>query len=387
MRILTTILFLILLELPSWGISTRLSHDDSIESNLKLDSIVTIYLSDFQWFKVKSEYNKGGKKIRELFHNRSSCEWEKSEFIYDTNNRLIEKYQMFYDGCIKTVYKYNVHGNKIAEYHNWKKSYSKYGKHKSKWKDKWKYSYDTNGNITEIINYDGKNKCKHVYVYDTKGNLLKEIKYSSHWLSKCFRKKEEIYYNIQGKKEKLLYYIWNSDKKDNDIANSYTYIYDEYFNIIQTKELRFNNGEVSCGSKSVFIYDNNGNKKEELSYLWKSKTKDWSEHNKTTYSYDDNGNLFEETKYSIWSKKDNMNSYPISEKTTYVYNEKGEMTAKSKIIYRNDYETKEWLPLGREEYTQKVYVAIENYYDFDEKTQEWFTIPYRTDTYYLSKEK
>ena len=135
MRILTTILFLTLSILPSFGIWSRVSHSDSIEINHRVDSIVTIYLSDSRWSKVKSEYNENGKKVREFLYsfspreNRELYLQEKYDFIYDTNNKLIEKYEVCCDfyprekgnkGIAKTIYKYDTRGNKVAEYHQYK---------------------------------------------------------------------------------------------------------------------------------------------------------------------------------------------------------------------------------------------------------------------------
>ncbi len=138
MKILTTILFLTLSILPSFGIWTRVSLPDSLDPGVKADSIVTVYLSDFRWSKVKSEYNKNGKKVREFSYRISGKDsndlylLEKTEFTYDENNRVIEKdensgYSEASRETSKTIYKYDTRGNKIEEYYQGEQYDNKYG--------------------------------------------------------------------------------------------------------------------------------------------------------------------------------------------------------------------------------------------------------------------
>jgi len=383
MRILITILFLITFTLPSFGIWHRLWHSDSIDPNLRTDSIVTVYLSDGQWAKVKSKYNKNGKKIREFFymHNPSNLT-EENEFIYDINNKLIKSVEIRGEKPNTVVYKYDTRGNKVAEYHN--KYYNEwyYGTSKGKkysYKRKWKYNYDAKGNVIEMI--DKYHKDKYVYMYNAKGEILKEI-YWSKW--EC--KKMESFYNIYGKKEKSVLYKCNPNKKDIDTVSINIYTYDEFLNLTQIDYQSFGKEEWNWGMKMDFVYDNNGKKKEKMIYLWDSDIKDWRKY-KTLYTYDNNGNLLEETRYSIWSKTEEMQSYPITEQIIYVYNEKGKMITRSRIIYSQDNKTKEWILSGKEEYEIKDNTAVEKYYNFDVETNEWFENPYQTDTHYFSVEK
>ncbi len=408
MKILAVILFLTLSILPSFGIWTRISHLDSLELDVDVDSIVTVYLSDFRLSKVKSEYNEKRKKVREFLYRISNRDLndlhllEKTAFTYDEKNRLVAKNSVRYDyysevgrETVKIAYKDDARGNKIEEYYQAEQYDNEYGKYKSKWKDKWKYSYDTKGNILEIVelSHDKHKRNRQVYRYAPEGYLLQKTKYSFYKKTEHARKKdwieyieEDSYYNISGV-YKVFSCRWNPDKKQVDTAKIQTRVYNENLSVSQIEEQSFHEGKLSWGTKTNFIYDSSGTKKEEINYLWNYEVSVWNEQCKTVYTYNNNGNLLQETEYNLWSEKDSINFYPISKQISSVYDENGKMTARSKIVYTKHYQTKEWILNWKEEYELKEDRIIEKWYNFNVQAKEWFPEPYRIDTYYFSVEK
>ena len=130
-----------------------------------------------------------------------------------------------------------------------------------------------------------------------------------------------------------------------------------------------------------------GRKKEEIRYVWELQLKlnKWGTVDKIVYEYDKNGNLLEQTKYDIYTKTEDMDSYPISEQISYTYNEKNNITAKNTIAYSQDRETKMYLLSWKELYELKGDTAVEKHYLYNRATKEWYSTPLRTDTYYFSE--
>ena len=145
----------------------------------------------------------------------------------------------------------------------------------SSWGNNWKstYTYDDNGNPTEILghNWDEPtsswvNEWKGTYTYDNIGNLTEEL--SQSWDGAISS--------------------WVNDSK-------YTFTYDSNGN--RTKELwQYWDGAISSwvnDSKYTFTYDSNGNRAESLSQSWDGAISSWVNEWKGTYTYDSNGNRTE----------------------------------------------------------------------------------------------
>lgn len=168
-------------------------------------------------------------------------------FLYDSNNRLIER---------NLVYR----NNKLFE------------------KDK--YKYDSNGVLLSIHKYngDGTLKGKKTFEWDEKSNIVEEFEYDS--------KEEPLTmesYEYDSKGNLINYDILTKGSEETPKIENYTHKYDsQNLRISSTKEIE--------DGMHYFLYENdaNGNR---INYKYKSpKQNNYKIRNENIYTYDNMGN-------------------------------------------------------------------------------------------------
>ncbi len=214
-----------------------------------------------------TEYDVNGNVVLELKFNSDQKLEDKFENKYNDAGILIETkhyisykdlaehktYDLDKDGKIRQAFKHYNDGTK----------------------DKIKYTYDKNGNLTEriiidsydeveakdIFEYEGKNlikketyeydelTSKETYAYDPDGNVVEE----SSWTEEESNRRSNVY-NEKGKIEKILFY----NKEDKLVAKT-IYSYDDQDRIIGVTE------ETPYGNSTTTIsYDKKGNAIEQI---------------------------------------------------------------------------------------------------------------------------
>ena len=229
------------------------------------------------------------------------------EDFYDENGNLIEKNKFHREGEVMTnsTYRYDKNGNLIEE-----TDYS-FGR----FERKAKYSYDNIGNKTEqrIYNSYGSLLNRFRYYYDSSGNLTLESRYWTNNLSTPVDIKYT--YGSNGKLiEKNEYFkrveLGNGDYRGGSIFKT-IYSYDNNGNKI--KESKYDSEGV-LRKEIRYSYDNNGNKTKESEYDSKGVLR-----KEIRDSYDNKGNLIEKKYYEYY----NVDGSSISREIKYSYDSNG----------------------------------------------------------------
>ena len=192
------------------------------------------------------EYNEQGNKLLETQKDANGTT-KKTTYKYDGEGNLEEVLK--YDGAkikSKTTYKYDGERNleEVLKYDG------------AKIKSKTTYKYYKDGNIKEEVKYDGTKKITTIFGYDKKGNITKEVKRDG---------------------AKKITTTFEYDKEGNEVERKW---YD-------ASNLKDSKGGIICK------YDKKGNKLEEVHYGVKGK----KFIKRTKYKYDKKRNLKETVKH------------------------------------------------------------------------------------------
>ena len=214
--------------------------------------------------KLVSKLNLKGDVVElRIYRRDGSLRWN-DLYKYDSQGNMIEKDNS--DG--KYLYKYDSQGN-IIEGAEYKGDGSLSGKRL--------YKYDSQGNMIEeaCYNSDGSLDHKYLYKYDLQGNMIEKATYYSDgklgnketWkYDSQGNKIEEAEYNSNGSLRGKTLYKYDSQGNMIEIDNSdrkYLYKYDSQGNIIEEAEYK---GDGSLSGKRLYKYDSQSNWIEKIRY-------------------------------------------------------------------------------------------------------------------------
>jgi len=308
-----------------------------------------------------------------------SSEWileDRRVYTYDANGNLISEeilrhslnwhpQNLYLDYHKLNSYTYDAYGKRTEliryEWNSYKNDWVKDWKEKS--------SYDSNGNLTEIVSYHWDNQWilthKHLYTYDANGNLTEHLDLDYHVVFVEGDEKEVWSYDANGNQLEYISYAWKSGINDWVLDKRELNTYDSNGNIIE--EIKYDwDSEVNewigtiliwrppwVGGRKVFTYDTVGKLIEEVIYSWDAESNSWSlfkEYDEYEFmgvarrfvnQYDDYDNLVEKISYrwepdsSAW-----VLAYPWSERSVYTNDANGNLS--EEITYAWDPEIDDW---------------------------------------------
>jgi len=190
--------------------------------------------------------------------------------------------------------------------------------------DKYTYTYDANGNMTEELRQWWKRNhwvisYRFTYNYDANGNMMEELYQNWENNTWVFRWKYTYTYtyDANGNITEMLEQDWYNNAWLNNYKSTYTY--DANGNMTEYLHQYWSGYNIWVNSsKYIYTYDTNGNMTEELWQWWDWDYNTWWNREKVTYTYNDNGNLKESLYQEYWG-----NNLLNNAKVTYTYNING----------------------------------------------------------------
>ena len=282
--------------------------------------------------KYEEEYDNCNKIISQHYYKYKDNEWifdAKTEYKYDDSASIISSTSFEYinDEWV-VVTKFKEINGKMCKYLDIRTVDHKF-------KEKYEYEYDDNGNkITAIYSkYDGNDwvlSTKSEYEYDESGNEITQIdyKYYNEWF---MISKWKL---INGEKSKVV--GSHSFSSEGKIISYGIYEYDDKGNIIVVINYHYDNKRLVPTIKYEYTHDDNGNSLTEVgsNYI----DNEWVLSTKSEYEYDDKGNRIIEINY-----EHDGNGWVLSTKSEYEYDEKGEKIKEIHYVYINN----EWVTVSK----------------------------------------
>ena len=202
------------------------------------------------------------------------------------------------------------------------------------------------------------NSFKPVYTYDTNGNQTQYIDYyweGSHWVSE--RKSEYTYDTYSNLTHEIVYY-WDGSSWINDGKTEY--IYNTNSNLIYYIDYFLDGSQWVAYGKTEFTYDTNGNLTQYIDYFLDGSQ--WVTSGKSEFTYDTNGNLTQYIDY-YWDGSQWGNQW----KAEYAYNTNGNQT--QYIDYYWD--GSQWVNEGKRKYTFGTNGNLTQYIDYYWDGSQW----------------
>lgn len=271
--------------------------------------------------------------------------------------------------------------------------------------EKYTYKYDTQGNVTENIEYYWEGKwiigskitkkyndkgdvlflndfedgdeylLEYEYTYDTKGNISEEIETETYEGKIQGKDKIVNTYDAQGNKTQLIIYNLVVDKWVETYKT--VNIYDTQGNHTNEENYNYKNDTWKLSKKITNTYDTNNNNTKYEESSWDDKNNVRSDQKE--YKYDANKNVIEVIHYN-WNSS--TSTFDFREKVTYSYNGKNQDTGA--IIYTYDLANSKWVNDQKEEYSNHDVNNNSNliiHYTWDKDNSVWLNETKFVDTY------
>lgn len=182
------------------------------------------------------------------------------------------------------------------------------------------YTFNTQGDVVEFVDYNenGKPWFKYVYKYDSNRNKIEVLHYN--YDDNAFPKPEIVKYKYDAEGNRTEYTSYNNK---GSIDEKTIFKYDSYGNIIEIKVYQ---EDGSWRETRTYRYDSNGN---EIEYVYIGR---YTPNSKLTYKYNSQNKIIEQVVYTY----DDINKYfKKNNTTTYKYNSLGLIIEETKIYHDN----------------------------------------------------
>lgn len=182
------------------------------------------------------------------------------------------------------------------------------------------YTFNTQGDVVEFVDYNenGKPQFKYVYKYDSNRNKIEVLDYN--YDDDAFLKRQIVKYKYDAKGNRTEYTNYNNKGLIHEKA---IFKYDSYGNLIEKKVYQ---EDGSWRETLTYKYDSNGN---EIEYVFISR---YLPNSKRTYKYNSNNKIIEQIVYTY----DEVNKYfKKNNTTTYEHNSLG-LIIEETIIYHDN---------------------------------------------------
>ena len=242
--------------------------------------------------------------------------------------------------------------------------------------DKAGFTYDVNGNTTQIVWYVwdeelskwiGEDKSE--YTYNNDENVTQHISYawdttSGSWVN--FYKAQCSYGNY-GYISQYIGYYWNAEDGWLPYTNSeYTHNTTGLLLLESHFYWDTDSGDWVGDFKTEYRYNSGGNISQETVFYWDSAEGKWETARNVDYTYDDNGNTIQVVSYAYDAAKSEWVEFW---KFNYAYDVSGNMTQDREAKW--DTISSQWVDICTNDYTFDEYNNLirEIYYEYEE--DEW----------------